>query len=128
MSSFPLLLLSILPQAGEPLRERCDTIDVNTVYSDDGSLVFVQLLFLDWQPWYSSHDIRAWRLVKTKDCYPVRTPYGWRLTFSDGDVLRVIECDDAHWTAEIGDKEVWQRDVLPSNQRRELTPPRRAGP
>lgn len=115
------LILATVPHA-EPLRERCDAIEVNHMYDGEGRLVFDQVIFLDWTPDESRYHVRAWRLVKYPSQIPERDHARncWRTVFRDGEVLRVIEAGSMRRTWEQHDPEALEREVLPVHRRRGL--------
>lgn len=118
------LLFAVLPIGNEPVRDSAALIEVNHVHDpSDGRLCFTQIIVWHWEPWLSSMDVAAWRMRKSDSVFPVRTASGWRLTFEDGGVLRVIDAESAIVTWDIYDKEVEARGTLPECQRRGLSKP-----
>ena len=125
-----VLLLSAPARAtsphSEPIRERCDVIEVNSFYDGEGRLVFDQLIFWDWYGEESRYHVRAWRLVKMPGQIPERDHARdcWRSVFHDGALLRVVEAESVgrSWTQH--DPEAMEREVLPANHRRGLIEPK----
>lgn len=57
------LLLGTMP-VDTVTRDRCDCLETNHFFSDEGELVFNQLLFLDWCQHKGCHRCEDWRLLK----------------------------------------------------------------
>lgn len=131
MNILLLLLLTILPSP-EPLRERCDRIEVNHFYDDDRRLVFDQLLFWDWSHDSGRFQLRAWRMVKWQQ-HGKQAPYAlmipqrhgrrWESNWMDGDLWRCVEAECVIETWTQYDPELTEREFLPKEHRRELRRP-----
>lgn len=134
MNILLLLLIAILP-APEPLRERCDRIELNHFYDDDRRLVFDQLLFWDWSHDAGRYQLRAWRMVKWqhgKQHAPIASmipQYShsrrcWQSNWHDGDLWRCVEAECVIETWTQYDPELTDREFLPKEHRRELRKPK----
>lgn len=121
MTTLAALILAVVPLA-EPLRERCDVIELNHMYDGEGRLVFDQVIFWDWTPDECRYQVRAWRIVKWPSQIPERDHARacWRTVFRDGEVLRVVESQSMGETWTQYDPEVFEREVLPIHRRRGL--------
>jgi hypothetical protein len=116
-----LALLLILPLS--PIQhDRCDLIDTNHFYDDEGRHVFDQLIFLDWNGDDSRYDVRAWRLIKSPDQVPYRdwSRGGYAVTWQDGEVVRTVRAEAVRETWTQYDPETLARATLPVEQRRGL--------
>lgn len=116
-----VLLLGIVPQSPAILSDRVDVIELNHFYDcEHGRLVFDQLIFKSWDG--TRHQVRAWRLVKQPSQIPTRDPAGgYSVTWLDGDDVRRVWAKSyvESWTQD--DPELAEREILPKEQRRELT-------
>lgn len=68
-----IALLCLLPHTPEPIR--CDQIELNRVYNDDGHLWLKQVIFWRWEPavgWVAE----GWRRLDHGRLR--KTPHGWR--------------------------------------------------
>ena len=73
MAAILLLIACILPVGSEPAR--CDRIELNRVYNDDGKLWLSQVIFWRWEPcvgWVAE----GWRRLDHGKLRKV--PNGWR--------------------------------------------------
>lgn len=124
MNILLLFLISILPSP-EPLRERCDRIEVNHFYDDDRRLVFDQLLFWDWSHDAGRFQLRAWRMVKSPGAIPQysHSRRCWQSNWYDGDLWRCVEAECVTETWTQYDPELTDREFLPKEHRRELRRP-----
>lgn len=118
--------LAITPPP-EPIRERCDVIEVNSFYDDSGRLVFDQVIFYDWSPDDCRYQVRAWRLVKRPSQIAAWDWQRgeWVATWSDGEygdgALRVVSAQSFRRTWTQYDPELVERETLPKERRRELS-------
>jgi hypothetical protein len=116
-----ILLLSIVPR-DTTLRETVATIEVSEFIDDDGRTVFFQDIF--WEVNNGEDAIRAWRLIKQPSQLPEKdwATGLYSVTWQDGDVLRTVYARSVTETFEQYDRELYQRDKLPKDKRRELRP------
>lgn len=114
-------LFSIIPQDSGVIRDSVDTIEVSHFFNENCDLVFDQVLF--WQ----SDNVRGWRLIKTESCRPYRdwATGGYRMTWVDGDHVRQVFAPHRTETWEQHDRELADREILPKEQRRELSIPKK---
>ena len=103
-----LLLLCLLPTP-DALSDRCEEIEVHHFYDCDGRKIFVQFIFWEWKNGYRV--VKDWRLEKGQT--PHRHGSGWRLTFMDGERLRIVDAPvkTESWGQE--DRELLDRDRWP---------------
>lgn len=114
-----LLLLSIVPH-DDIVRDRCEVIEHNGFYDDQGHLVFDQLIFYDWSPERSRYQVRAWRLLKAQSQLPEFVNGQWRCQWLDGETTRCVTAPSYRRTWTQFDPELAERDVYPKEKRREL--------
>lgn len=110
------------------IRDRCDLVEVNHFYDENGRHVFDQLIFYD----YGELDgaphlhIRAWRLIKSPTQWPVRDRRGGGHVsiFQDGELLRHVRAGSFRETWSQHDPELLERVHLSPQDRREFFRPR----
>lgn len=119
-------MIALLLMATVPLediwRERCDVIEHNSFYDEQGRLVFDQIIFYDWCPTAERLQVRAWRLVKGPGQIP-EYDHGsaeWFCLWHDEDILRHVSAPSTRRTWTQFDPELAERDVYPKEKRREL--------
>jgi hypothetical protein len=133
MISATLALLSVLarlavclttPQA-EPVRDRCDAVEVNHFYDDEGRPVFTQLILVDRNA-QGGWDVVAWRMVKSPDQWPQADHMrgGYVIVWQDGDYFREVRTPFMAESFTQFDPELAAREWLPDNQRRGLGVPK----
>ena len=105
----PALLLSIVP-LDFTARESVEMIETNHVFTYDGERHLSQIVF------WNRDGVLAWRM----DNEGVRRPVGKTLYFMDGGVVRCITARTLAESWTMYDVEVADRDLLPSELRREL--------
>jgi hypothetical protein len=131
--SATLALLSVLarlavclttPQA-EPVRDRCDAIEVNHFYDDEGRPVFTQLILVDRNA-QGGWDVVAWRMVKSPATQSRSRPARdqWPQADQDGDYFREVRTPFMAESFTQFDPELAAREWLPDNQRRGLGVPK----
>lgn len=101
-------------------RERCDVLEANSFYDEQGRLVFDQLIAWDWC--HDRHQVRAWRMIKGPSMWPERDweRGGYSVLWQDGEVIRMLWADSYRRTWTQYDPELVDRDYLPRDRRREL--------
>jgi hypothetical protein len=105
--------------------DRCEAVETNWVYNEQGDLVFVQLIFRE------EDRIIAWRMARPSIPVATRIKGGWRYLWLDGDVTREVECRTIYETHTQWDRETEERPYWPPEIRRQLSLPvvkRRASP
>jgi uncharacterized protein YodC (DUF2158 family) len=116
---------AIVPQGDGVLRDRCDCVEVNHLFDENGREVFTQAIWIDLVD--GIERIVAWRLVKDRQPLPVRDWQGggYLCRWSDGESVREVRtnCVRETWTQSY-DPELAARELYPKEKRREL---RRAG-
>lgn len=105
--------------------ETVDLIEVNHFHDDQGRLVFDQCIFYDWSPLDGRYMVRAWRLVKHNSQLPRRdfANDGYVAIWQDADVVRKVRAESMRETWTQHDPELVEREYLPKERRRDLTPP-----
>jgi hypothetical protein len=118
-----LLAWGISPQEDIAV-ETVDLIEVNHFYDDQGRLVFDQCIFYDWSSPDGRYMVRAWRLVKNPSQLPQRDWMhgGHTAIWQDGEVLRKVRAGSMRETFTQYDPELVEREYLPKELRRDLTP------
>ena len=122
MTALALLALTMLPVEGV-IDDRCDVIEINSLYDGEGGLVFQQIIFWDWGG-RTGRRVVAWRLWKDPTKTPTRKHTGeWEVVWQDGKVLRRVTacCFRRTWTQ--FDPELADRKNFPRDKRRGLTNP-----
>ncbi len=115
---FALAVLSALPQVGVAY-DVVDLVELNHVYNAQGNLIYTQVLFYDWRPLHGDYQVRASRLMKSRDRYPERDFQrgDWVMIFSDGDALREVRASAFRESWTQYDVEQAERDRLPKEYR-----------
>lgn len=118
LQAIVITCLCIAPPRDNTARDSVATIELNCFYDLDGRLVFEQAIFRD-----TDNSIRAWRLVKSPSQIPQRdwANGGYVATWVDGEVMRQVRCESVLRTYTQYDVELVERDVLPKEQRRDLS-------
>lgn len=118
------LLLTVVPLPDGTLAESCSVIELNHFYSENGDLVFDQVLFWDWSDAAARYNVRAWRLVKHESQLPYPCygggPRMYRALWLDGERNRLIYAPSYRETWTQYDPELTEREKLPKEKRREL--------
>lgn len=122
MAAFLLVCFAILPHDAATV-DRVDLVEVNHFYDENGKRVFDQLIFYDWRPVQGDYAVRAWRLMKSEQQYPVKDwrRNEWSVTWTECDFqLRQVRarCFRETWTQY--DPELAARDGLPKERRKRL--------
>src|SRR3990167_8176284 len=113
------------------VEDRCDVVEINHFYDDNGRLVFDQLIYWDWSDAAGRYEVRAWRLLKSCNQIPMRDRQrgGYAAVWHDGDQLRVVRHRSTRETWSQYDPELLQRPLLATEDRKEFTrerpPPRK---
>jgi len=115
------LLAATRPE--DVMESHVDVIEINHFYDDNGRLVFDQIIFYDWCNENCRYDVRAWRLIKSPSQMPTKNQKTgkYEAVWQDGDILRKVRCASVRETWTQYDPELLERDILPKDQRRELT-------
>lgn len=115
------LVVAIVPQ---PLvaREQVDLAEVNHFYDEHGRLVFEQTIFYDWSEADARYMVRAWRLIKNPAQIPVRDWIngGYSALWQDGETMRHVTAAQFRESWTQYDPELFEREFLPKERRREL--------
>lgn len=121
MLTLALLLLTANPKE-DIARERCDVLEGNSFYDENGRLVFNQLIVWQWNDCHCRHECHAWRMVKGPSMWPERDwgRGGYSVLWIDGEVVREVRAETYNRTHSQFDPELIDRCVLPREQRREL--------
>ncbi|UUO04638.1 hypothetical protein M4951_14690 [Blastopirellula sp. J2-11] len=115
-----LLLLTAFPQEAAVI-DQVDLIEVNHLYDQQGRHVIDQLIFWNWDR--DRFQIRAWRLIKSQSQLPLRdwNRGGYVCYWRDLQQLRKVYAPQKRETWTTYDPEVRQRELLPIQQRAELS-------
>lgn len=121
MTTLLLSLLAIVPRE-DIAREKCDLIELNGLYDEQGRLVFDQIIFYDFCRERSRYQVRAWRLVKDHNQLPTydHTTGLWQCRWLDGEVTRCVTADSYRRTWTQYDPELAEREFYPKERRKEL--------
>lgn len=124
-----MMLLCLALMAACPnetaLVDRVDLIEINHFYDSQGHHVFDQVIFYDWSQADSRFQVRAWRLLKSNQQLPRmnwqsgRYEVNWR----DMNHFRRITANQRHETFTQYDPEILERNMFPTEHRRELAQP-----
>ncbi|PQO36668.1 hypothetical protein [Blastopirellula marina] len=130
MTSFVVAsILSMASLGASPaetyLVDHVDLIEINHLYDLQGRLVIDQLIFYQWDSASQRFQVRAWRLLKTNDQLPRKS---WNQDkyichWRDMNVHRKVYADNVRETWTTSDPEVLERNMLPIEQRSELSQP-----
>lgn len=107
--------LAIVP-VGEPLTDQVESLEINHVYDDCGRAVFTQAIARQWNPYTARDEIRAWWMVKEQSDLPSSNEV---LRF-DGGAMRRVKAGRVFETWTQHDREIFDRQRLPVEQRRGL--------
>lgn len=100
-----------------PVTDTVSQIEINHFYCQEGKHIFDQAIFRTWNPYTCKYEIRDWRLLKSPEQYPVNNEMIWL----DGSAIRKVRGHVYHsWTQ--FDTEVSEREQLPKEKRRNLSP------
>lgn len=121
------LLLATVP-VDTVVRDRCDCLETNHFYSNEGEPVFSQLLFLDWCQHKGCHRCEDWRLLKKTESDPhshitIRRDYAtgeWVARWSDDSGPREVRAMTFRETWTSHDPELVDRSAHPVERRRKL--------
>jgi hypothetical protein len=105
------------------VRDRFDTIEINSLYDDNGQHVFSQVLFRRFDKQMNREVIEDWRLLKRIHNVPAQQIF---IFFDDQDhVLRRVTYNEVRETFTQHDPELIDREHLPKEMRQGLTKPLR---
>lgn len=121
-------MLATVPQE-TVLRDRCDTIEINSFHDDEARLVFTQAIFSDWCQHKGCEQIADWRLVRNRDSEPranieIRRDYAtgdYLALWDDNGRLREVRAKSYRETWTQVDRELQGRERYPQERRRKLT-------
>jgi hypothetical protein len=126
-----LAAMATSPAPTDAVVERVDLIEVNCFYDENGRPVFDQVIFYDWYDDPGRYMVVAWRLIKKADQWPQKDwgSGGYSAIWWDGEILRHVKATAFNHTWTQYDPELYEREWLPKEQRRELkTGPLRTNP
>ena len=123
-----LLLLPLLICAsglGAPeitLTERVDLIEVNHFHDENGRLVLDQVIFYQWAGDQHQFIVRAWRMIRSKNQFPHRSPNGqsYECLWRDDKIMRCVQAPIVRETWTQVDPERANRQYQPQEGRRDL--------
>lgn len=109
-----LLLLGWLGAEPHALQDHAAICELNHYYGDTGEHVFDQVI---WSDWCGDHwEVRDWRLSKNIDVQAKAC------TWWDNGILRKVTADQFRESWTQYDVELEQRQEIPKEDRRGLTP------
>lgn len=111
MAVILLLIACILPVGSEPAR--CDQIELNRVYNDDGQLWLEQVIFWRWEPTEADFVCHGWRRWQCQESRMRKIPGGWRYEAPGISVECREFCES--WTQY--DREAVSREIWPIERR-----------
>jgi len=76
------VVIALLPHT-PIVRDRCDLVEVNHFYDEEGRLVFDQVIFYDWCDSQCRYNVCAWRMLKRPAQWPHRDRGEWRATWME---------------------------------------------
>ena len=112
----------------EVTTDRVDLIEINHYYDDAGQPVLQQLIFYDWCASARRFQIRDFRLIESPQQLPHRVPGtdDYVVVWLDKhDGVRRVLAQSITKTYTRFDPEMAEREHVPMEQRRKLTPPLR---
>lgn len=113
-----LVTVSIIPFQ-TTVMDRCDVVEVNHFYDDQGKHVFDQVIWYDFNRKACRFEVRDWRLVKEQR----QVPINGRSLFWDGLVLRDVRARTTCETWTQYDPELTERGYLSKDHRKGLSLP-----
>lgn len=107
--------------------DAADVSEQNAFYDECGKLIFIQHVWWLWSNDFARHECLAWRMARHHSQRPARDwrNGGYVAVWYDGDLLRVTRTGGFRESWTQVDVEVIDRQVLPKEQRRELSNPKR---
>lgn len=111
------LLLAIVP-FDPVIRERASRLETNSLYDDNGSIVFTQIIA--WSEYPDGEHVFMWVMMKEQVQPVQRVRGGYFFSFDDGRNLREIWSLSHSETWEQFDPELADRSQLPVEKRRQL--------
>lgn len=106
------------------VKDTVDLVEVNHYHDARGQHVFDQLIFYDWSSQQRRFQVRAWRLIKSESQLPRRDHrHGtWLIRWHDDGVMREVTATSRRETWTQYDPELMEREVMPQEQRLDLSP------
>ena len=100
-------------------------IEINHFFDDHARLVFTQVIFWDWFADESTYHVHDWRMLTKRNQWPVRDWMrgGVVAIWRDGEVLRIVRARNVLETYTQYDREIYDRALVPVDQRRRLRKP-----
>lgn len=115
------LLILTVPLQTHPV-DRCDLIEINHFHDDCGKRAFTQHIFWRWRPDLCRMEVIDWRMVRGQR---VQIDHGREDAFvlwSEGGQIREVRAPLVTETVDQFDPELCDREILPREKRRLLTP------
>jgi hypothetical protein len=114
--------VAVVPR-DDAVRESVDLIELNHYFDENGRHVFDQTIFYLWNEKDARYDAMGYRLVKHESQLPRPDCCGrkfWTVLWQDGDRHRAITAHAYRETWTQYDVELYEREILPKEQRRKL--------
>lgn len=123
-----LAMLAELPHGPPDIVDQVDRIELNHLVCPETATVrLTQVIYWGWRYDLAGSHVVAWRLVRDERPFRIRHdpagPYE-RYVEPDG-TYRIIRARVAHESWTVHDPELTDRELLPQDQRRGLSRPRR---
>jgi len=121
LTTLATLILAVVP-CGDVLVDRCDVVEVNHLYDDEGKHVFDQVIWYDWHHDAGRFEVVDWRLVKCDSILPLADYQceEYSQTWMDGETLRRVWSKSMRESWTQYDPELVERESLPKDSRRGL--------
>jgi hypothetical protein len=130
-----IVLLSIIPLKDDAIADECHTLELNHYFDGCGQRIFSQWIFWEWNEKESRNDVVDWRMADNGNTprnelsranrSVKKIDGGYRVNFRDYETTREVTAKEFRETWTQFDPEVEQRKILPTDQRRLLTKPKR---
>lgn len=106
------------------VQDQVDLIEINHFYDSQGRLIFDQVIFYEWSRADARFHVTAWRRLKNAWQVPRKrwSDGVYTTTWCDGDVVRSVVSGNMRETWTQYDPELVEREYLPREYRRGLTP------
>lgn len=115
------LVFALLPVT-PVVEDAADVIEINRYYSQDGEMVFRQVIFWQWHREEGRYHVFAWRMLKSPELMPVwdQRRGEYTLRFLDDGVMRRVRAPSLRESWTQYDPELLDRQSLPQAARRGL--------
>ncbi len=124
ISAFVLVCFSILPQPPTAIHDYVDCVERNHFYDEEGRLIFEQFIFYRYLRGDGEFEVIGWRLLKDNSQLIIRDwkDGGYSALWKDGEIWRSVRARMYRETWLQHDPELCEREKLPKEKRKELSP------